>query len=155
MRLLTENRFGIYSISMREATQRGSTLVNVIIIVIVFGIVIGGCFYLIGEERAKTRDAKRLSDISRIQAAFEILYNDTASYELAANGGCNQEGSPVSSCNLSAYLPTIADFKDPGSSRYLITEVPSETAFGVSFQLEKEYGTLIEGKHKLTPAGIK
>ena len=140
---------------MREARQRGSTLVTVIIIVIAFGIVVGGCFYLIGEERAKTRDAKRLSDITRIQAAFEMLYNDTASYELATDGGCGQSGVSVSTCNLSAYLPTIAAFKDPGSSQYLIMEVPSEMSFGVSFQLEKDYGTLLAGKHTLTPAGIK
>lgn len=140
---------------MRGTEQRGSTLVYVIIIVIAFSVVVGGCFYLIGEERAKTRDAKRLSDITRIQAAFEMLYNDTASYEQAAVGGCGKKGALVSTCNVSAYLPTIAEFKDPGSSRYLITEVPSETSFGVSFQLEKAYGTMIAGKHTLTPAGIK
>ena len=110
---------------------------------------------MINNEKAKTRDARRLSDMARIQAAFEFLYNDTASYVGAAKDGCNAKGALVSQCNLKTYLPSIASFKDPGKYRYSISTVPSDESYAVTFTLEKSYGTLGAGTHILTPQGIK
>jgi len=135
--------------------QQGSALVRIVIIIIVFCLLVGGGFFLINNEKAKTRDARRLSDMARIQAAFEFLYNDTASYEGAANNGCDAKGSLVSQCNLKAYLPSIASFKDPGKYRYVVSTVPSDESYAVSFTIEKSYGTLNAGTHVLTPQGIK
>ncbi len=140
---------------MVKSHQQGSVLVRIVIIVIVFCLLVGGGFFLINNEKAKTRDARRLSDMARIQAAFEFLFNDTASYEGAANHGCDTKGSLVSQCNLKTYLPSIASFKDPGKYRYSISTVPSDESYAVSFTLEKSYGTLRAGAHFLTPQGIK
>lgn len=140
---------------MVKSHQQGTALVQIIIIVIVLCLLVGGGFFLINEEKAKTRDARRLSDIVRIQAAFEFLYNDTASYEGAANDGCDTSGVLVSQCNLKTYLPAIGSFKDPGKYRYSISTVPSDESYAVTFTLEKSYGTLGAGTHVLTTQGIK
>jgi len=135
--------------------QQGSALVRIVIIVIIFCLLVGGGFFLINSEKAKTRDARRLSDMARIQAAFEFLFNDTASYAGAAKDGCDAKGDLASQCNLKTYLSSIASFKDPGKYRYSMSTVPSDEAYAVSFTLEKSYGTLNAGTHVLTPQGIK
>ncbi|MDD5040085.1 MAG: hypothetical protein PHY34_02960 [Patescibacteria group bacterium] len=140
---------------MHVPSQKGISLPAIIIIAGVFCIVIGGAFFLINNERAKARDAMRLSDMARVQAAFELLFSDTASYEGAAESGCNTKGMVVSQCNLGTYISSIAEIKDPGKYRYTVSEVPAADKYGVTFQLEKEYQDLSAGKHVLSPSGIR
>ena len=135
--------------------QQGVALLTILILVIAFGLLIGGGFMLLNNEKAKARDAKRLSDITRIQAAFEFLYNDTASYEAAAQNGCSQPGMLVSQCNLSAYLPNIKQFRDPGKYKYIVSQVPTEESYEITFTLEKDYDSLRAGRHTLSPQGIQ
>jgi len=140
---------------MKYDNQKGITLVKLLIIIIVLGAIIGIMFILLNNEKAKTRDAKRLSDISRLQAAFELMYSDTASYEQAAKNGCSQVGMTASQCNLKNYIPSINQFKDPGRYQYLVSKVPSEDGYEITFYLEKSYYNLEAGKHTLSPQGIK
>ncbi|XOU94477.1 MAG: hypothetical protein ACNFW9_00240 [Candidatus Kerfeldbacteria bacterium] len=135
--------------------QKGVNLVSVIISIIVIGVIIGGGFLLLNNERSKTRDAKRLSDITRIQAAFEFLYNDTASYELAAITGCDVVGSTVDTCNLKQYMPSIVNMKDPGKFSYVVNVVPDEETYTIVFRLENSYNNYASGAHTLTPVGIR
>ena len=135
--------------------QKGAGLITILIIVIVFGAILGGGFLLLNNERSKTRDAKRMADMARIQAAFELLYNDTASYELASSGGCDSAGSLASQCNLSKYIPTIANIKDPGKYTYQVSVVPTEDNFEIRFTLENSYESYLAGVHSLSPSGIK
>lgn len=135
--------------------QKGLKLLSVLILIFAFGALIAGGFLLLNNERSKTRDAKRLSDITRVQAAFEFLYNDVASYEFAAQDGCSQTGMLVSQCNLSKYLPLIIEMKDPGKNSYIVSKVPSIDEFEVVFQLENSYGSLIAGQHILSQNGIQ
>jgi len=143
---------------MKYFNQRGVSLVAVLIITIVVGVFVGGAFMLLNQERAKVRDAKRLSDITRLQAVFEFLYNDTASYILAAQNGCDRVGSSASQCSLANYLPNIRNLKDPLASnkfQYLVSQVPSEDNYEITFYLEKDYQEFKAGRHILTPEGIK
>jgi hypothetical protein len=140
---------------MLQSNQKGIAIVRLLIIVAVVCVVIGGGFILLNSEKANTRDAKRLSDVARLQAAFELLYNATASYAGASQGGCDHIGALVSQCNLSSYIPAIAQFKDPGKYSYKISQVPSDEGYQVTFYLEKQYGDLKSGKHTLSPTGIQ
>jgi len=135
--------------------QKGVSLITILIIVIVAGAIIGGGFLLLNNERSKTRDAKRIADIVRIQAAFEFLYNDTASYEFAAVGGCAEVGNLVSQCNLSKYIPTINSLKDPGKFNYAVSTVPTEEDYQITFTLENSYDSYQSGKHTVSPVGIQ
>lgn len=143
------------AIRMYHTNQRGISILAVLIIIITACLVIGGGFLLINQEKARTRDAKRMSDMTRVQAAFELMFNQTASYAMAATDGCSQTGMPVSSCALGTFLPSIGQFKDPGKYAYIVTAVPTELTYQVTFTLEKDYGTLKAGKHTLSPDGIK
>lgn len=134
--------------------QKGFSLKELIIfaslllVVIIFGVL------LLNQERARTRDAKRIADITQVRFGFEVLFNETNSYSDAAKG-CSQAGNLVSTCNLSAYLSNISQIKDPGNFRYLVAKVPGEKDFEVTFTLEKGYGSIGKGKHTLSAEGIK
>lgn len=135
--------------------QFGMSTVIILTIIITIGVVVGGGFFLFNQERAKTRDARRMSDMARLQAGFEMLYNERASYSDAALSGCAAAGALVNTCNLSSYISGIAQITDPGGDNYTVTVVPSETTYQVSFTLEKKYGNFVAGKHTLSPEGIK
>ena len=140
---------------MLNNNQKGVSLVMVIVLIIVISAIIGGGFLLLNNEHSKTRDAKRLSDITRIQAAFEFLYNDTASYELASVDGCGEVGNIASQCNLKQYMPSIVTLKDPGKFSYTVSIVPDDETYSITFQLENSYNSFKAGKHILTPSGIR
>ncbi len=136
-------------------SQKGLSILSIIIIVVVFGATVGGAFVLINNEKAHTRDAVRLSDMTRVQAAFEFLYNQQASYALAAENGCNQAGMLVSQCSLGEYYSTINQLEDPGKYQYKVSTVPTENEYGITFTLEKDYQNLTAGEHLLTQDGIQ
>lgn len=119
-----------------------------IALLLVFGVL------LTNNERAKTRDALRLADLSRTQYAFEVMFFEKNSYKEAASG-CPKINDLVSQCALSQYLPNIAKISDPGKYQYKITKVPDDENFEVTFYLEKGHGDLRAGKHTLSNQGIK
>jgi len=135
--------------------QKGVGLITILIVVIIAGAIIGGGFLLLNSERSKTRDAQRMADIVRVQASFEFLFNDTASYELAAVGGCDKVGNLVSQCNLSKYFPTINTLKDPGKFSYIVSTVPTEDDYQITFTLENSFDSYKSGTHVLSAVGIQ
>ena len=134
--------------------QRGLTLLRILLIVFVVGVLLAAVFLFVTREQARARDAKRIADMARLQAAFELLFADRATYADAAQG-CPQAGSPASACTLTTYLPTIAQLIDPSGGQYLVTVVPSKDAYGVGFTLERSYDGLKKGEHTLSQAGIQ
>lgn len=139
---------------MKIFKQDGLSVARLLIVIALVCVVIGGGFLLLNNEKAKTRDAKRVSDMTRVQAAFELLFSSTASYAGAADNGCSQVGSLVSQCNLTTFIPAISQLKDPGKFSYKISQVPTDENYVVTFYLEKQYGAFKAGKHTVSPAGI-
>jgi len=134
--------------------NRGLSLKELIIFTALLLLIIVLGILLLNTERARVRDAKRIADITQLRYGFEVLFNEKNSYAEAAEG-CSKEGSLASSCNLSKYLPNIKQIKDPGKYSYVVSVVPNNDNFGISFVLERNYGRLVAGRHTLTPAGIK
>lgn len=134
--------------------KKGLTILQILIWVLIFGLLLGGFFLLLNNERSKTRDAKRVSDMTRLQAAFEMLYSEKGSYAEAAIGGCSKTGVSVRTCKLS-YLTTITSLKDPSGGEYIVSVVPDKNSYGITFNLENNYDGFKAGKHTLTQDGIK
>lgn len=136
--------------------RSGFTLTQLLITVLVAGAVIGGFFYLLNFERAKTRDAKRVADMTRVQSAFEYLYLTSASYRSAAeNGGCSTVGAAVSTCIFPTPYADLSNVKDPAGLGYAVSKVPNDEGWEVTFQLERSYGDLTSGVHTVSPEGLK
>jgi type II secretory pathway pseudopilin PulG len=134
--------------------KKGFSLVEILITLgLVLALVAVG-LALLNNERAQVRDAHRLADMTRIAAAFDVLHNETNSY-LTAALGCNEVGQLVSQCKLSTYLEDITQVLDPGSSDYLVTSVPNDQSYEITFSLERGYNSLSAGQHTLSELGIR
>lgn len=119
------------------------------------GVVILGLFFWWWRiEIAQARDADRLSDMKYVYAGMVELYGKTHSYTAAAEG-CAKVGDPVSQCSLKEYLDKIDTITDPGTGQYVVTKVPSDAAYEITFTLERTYGEYNAGKHTLTQDGIQ
>lgn len=105
-------------------------------------------------QQATVRDAMRLADMARLEAAFALLSYETGSFAAAAQG-CGQAGVTVDTCALAKYLPTIATVTDPGAGAYVVTQVPTDNQFAVEFRLERGLRGLARGTHTLSDAGLR
>lgn len=109
---------------------------------------------LLSLERARLRDAKRITDITRFAGAFAILYAQHGGYEQAATG-CAKIGTNPATCTLPGVSSTSEAMQDPGKFSYTISRVPDHQDFAITFQLERNYGTLTAGKHVLSRQGVR
>lgn len=132
--------------------RRGFTLTETLIISALFGLVLVIGSLLIANERAHTRDMKRLADMNLLAGGFAVMYTDKASYADAAVG-CSKVGDQADKCSLPT-MTKLEPVQDPGSYKYLVTRVPDKDSFGVSFRLERSYNNLTAGTHILSPSGI-
>lgn len=134
---------------------RGFSMISIVIVSLVVLVALYFGVRLIGQERAKARDAQRVADMARLQVGFLLLFNRTSSYASAAVNGCDAVRKPVRTCNLAQDLPNIATFRDPRGGDYLVTKVPDASTYQISFTLEQGATGLAKGSHALTPEGIR
>lgn len=139
---------------MAFRSKPGFTFPETLIIGALFSLFVLTGMLLLANERARTRDATRIADMTRIAAAFAVLHAQNASYASAADG-CGSVGDQVASCSFSDVLPRLGEIKDPSRYAYLVSSVPDREDFGISFTLERGYGNLAAGKHTLTKDGIR
>lgn len=82
---------------MRCATKKGFTLIELLVVIAIIGVLatVGLGSYL--NSQIKARDARRKSDLSQIQKALEMYYNDKGKYPISSDGKI--EGCDGGSCN--------------------------------------------------------
>lgn len=134
--------------------HKGFTLSETLIIGALFGVFVLAGTLLVSAERARTRDMKRIADMTRISAGFALLYAQKASYADAAIG-CSAVGADAATCDLDDVMSNMGALRDPGSFSYTVQRVPDVSGYGVQFRLERTYGALAAGTHVLTNSGIR
>jgi len=133
--------------------RQGFTLPETLITGALFGLAILVSSLLLSSERARTRDAERIADMTRLASGFALLYAQDASYSSAA-AGCANIGSLASACSLNSVIGDTGTLRDPGRFRYTVSQVPDRNDFGIAFHLERRYGQLLPGSHTLTKTGV-
>lgn len=134
--------------------QSGLSLIELLIIIGLFAALVTLGLFVLSNERARVRDSQRIADLTRVQAAFQLLYFEKAGYQEAASG-CASVGDDVNKCGLGNYLNGLSTLRDPGRFNYQISRVPDESDYGVAFTLERTYGGLKAGQHVLSKSGIR
>jgi hypothetical protein len=137
-----------------QKKPQGLTMITIVLLALVYLGTLALGFSIIGSERAKARDAQRVADMARLQVGFALLYNRTASYASAATG-CSKVQTPVRGCSLVQDMSDIAKLRDPRGGDYLVTKVPDQNSYEITFTLERGTTTLAKGKHVLTQNGVK
>jgi len=63
-----------------KKTEKGFTLLELLIVVAIIGILAGLIFLAIGDSRNRARDSRRMSDFRQIPSAQEWIINDDGAY---------------------------------------------------------------------------
>ncbi|MBI2984291.1 MAG: hypothetical protein HYY50_01570 [Candidatus Kerfeldbacteria bacterium] len=132
--------------------RKGFSFAETLIVGSLFALAVLLGTLLLSGERARTRDAKRIADMTRVAGAMAVLYAQQASYASAAQG-CAKIGDAASACTFAA-APGWGELQDPGRFSYTVVRVPDGDDFGVRFRLERNYGPLRAGPHVVTKTGI-
>lgn len=140
--------------------KRGFTLIELLVVVVVVGILATLSVWAYGDALKKSRDAKRMSDLTFIQNALEKYYYDKNIYPVASsplmlgtpNAAClgADNGFGSSPC-ANAYLEGVPS--DPLSPKSNYIYSVQNGAYVVEAMLEGKINNL-DGKIRLTPSGI-
>ncbi len=146
-------------------TRKGFTLIELLVVIAIIGLLATLAVVALNNARAKSRDAKRVSDIKQIQTALELYYSDMNKYPTAVNGpqalgvvnfqclGTNGFTVVGAAC-FAPYMGLVPSNPTPNGQPYTIT-TPSESSYTITFSLESGTGGLGVGLHTATPSGVQ
>jgi type II secretion system protein G len=138
--------------------KKGFTLIELLVVIAIIGLLSTLAVVALGSARAKSRDAKRVSDIRQIQTALELYYADQNAYPTGtavtlggASAAClNASGFTTAGC-ASPYMGVVPS--DPSSNTYSYT-VSGTTAYTLTATLEGAVGNLAAGAVTATQNGL-
>ena len=102
-----------------RTTQRGFTLIELMLVVLIIGVLSGimlGVINIPGIQ-AKSRDARRIGDIKKIQTSLELYFSDFRGYPTKVVWQDVSSGaSPLSSVISPNYITRVPDDPKDGSN---------------------------------------
>ena len=145
--------------------QKGFTLIELLVVIAIIGLLSTLAVVALNNARAKSRDAKRVSDIKQVQTALELYYNDQNAYP-ATLAACTTGLGTAGCVNLSqaatgwggvasgtTYMGQVPSNPGPGGTAYIYTGGTS--TYSITFTLEGPTGGLAAGLRTASQAGIQ
>jgi len=152
----------------------GFTLIELLVVLAIIGILSTLAVYSTNIARLKSRDTKRITDISQVQTALELYFGDQQGYPVVAapvtlgddtaqtlsSAGFTASGSATGT----TYMGQVPVNITPGGTDYLYHSATSAGAacttapcasYVITFTLEDITGRLLGGLHTANPAGIQ
>ncbi len=138
--------------------KKGFTLIELLVVIAIIGLLSTLAVVALGSARAKSRDAKRVSDIRQIQTALELYYADQNAYPTGSavtlggsSAAClNASGFTTAGCS-SPYMGVVPSAPTPGAYTYTVS---GTTAYTLTGTLEGAVGNLAAGAVTATQNGL-
>ena len=74
---------------MKKFTRKGFTLIELLVVIAIIGVLASIVLASLNTARAKSRDARRISDVKQLQLALELYFDGAGTGQYpAANGNC-------------------------------------------------------------------
>lgn len=125
--------------------KKAFTLIELLVVIAVIALLSTLSVVALSSARAKSRDARRLSDIKQIQTALDMYLDSAGTYPSSLT-----TGSPLSYGGM-VFLASVPG--DPmGSNQYGYT--PTSSGYTLDFALETKSAGYEPGNYQATPSGI-
>ena len=144
-----------------KKNQKGFTLIELLVVIAIIGLLSTLSVVALNSARAKSRDARRISDVQQIQSALEMYYNDANAYP--ATLGTSVIGSSTY-LTIVPSAPTPFDSPDATSctatnntyaySAGLASNGMVDGTYTLTYCLGSNTGAVHAGLNTATPAGI-
>ncbi|MDP3995205.1 MAG: prepilin-type N-terminal cleavage/methylation domain-containing protein [bacterium] len=150
---------------MHTYTQKkGFTLIELLVVIAIIGVLSTLAVVSLNNARAKSRDAKRVSDIKQVQTALELYFVDNNGYPAGTGlvlGGTS--AATLSDSGFTAtgggsgttYMGQVPSNATPGGADYVYAQTQSGVSYTIGFTLESQTGALAQGTHVASPSGIE
>ena len=147
-----------------SAKNSGFTLIELLVVIAIIALMSSIVLVSISTAREKSRNAKRVSDMTQLQKAMDLYFNDNGTYPTLSSG------MALSSWNSSILVPKYLKAvpvtvlpADPGCTAtndyYMQPNVAGSqfvtSTFIVTFCISGQVGTLPAGQHTITQLGIQ
>lgn len=115
-------------------TTKGFTLIELLVVIAIIGILSSVVLASLSTARAKSRDARRISDLGQVQLALELYYDTSSAYPAGTYG--------MASTSLTALSPTYlpkfpADPQGTGNYNYRYAATSSNSMYVLTTLLER------------------
>lgn len=140
--------------------KKGFTLIELLVVIAIIGLLSTLSVLALNSARARSRDAKRITDIKQIQTALEMYYNDAGYYPATADVQAEDSiatGSNVYMMKVPAAPTPVDGDCDSTTNSYLYTYEGGSVASGsytLTYCLGAQTGGVAAGVNTATPAGI-
>lgn len=104
---------------MRQKKKSGFTLIELLVVIAIIGLLASIVLVSLNSARKKARDAKRLTDISQIQTALEMYYDNNGRYPAKTQNECG---------GTEGYTTSANDFMKPLVDADLLASYPVDPA---------------------------
>ena len=149
--------------------QKGFTLIELLVVIAIIALMSSIVLVSISTAREKTRNTKRVSDMSQLQKAMEIYFSDNNTYPTTSSGVVLGSSTAVSLVPkyLRALPVTVVPtdgtcLSGPGQGTndyYFMPNVAGTQSvtntFTITFCISSQTGTLGPGVHTLTNLGFQ
>lgn len=127
-------------------------MIELLVVIAIIGLLSTLAVISLGNARAKSRDARRLSDIRQMQSALALYYNEAATYPADDDGTPSWFAAATIDYGGTTWMAQIPT--DPGGNAYTYT-LDSATSYTITYQLENDTNGITGGvAHNATPAGL-
>ncbi len=140
-----------------KKTKQGFTLIELLVVIAIIGLLSTLSIVALNSARAKSRDARRVSDIKQMQTALELFYNEAGFYPIDASVTTSIYSTTTSYMQLIPTAPTPVDGTcNSTNNTYDYSQTGTAgSSYTIVYCLGAATGGLSAGVGTATPAGIK
>ncbi len=143
---------------MKLNNHKGFTLIELLVVIAIIGILSTLAIVALGNARARSRDAKRVSDIRQIHSALELYFNDNGIYPTAITPGNSLSNGTTTYMAAIPSNPTpVNDGNCPttgGSGSQYSYSHYSNASYVLTYCVGAQTGDITAGTHRAGPNGV-
>lgn len=143
---------------MKKNNKKGFTLIELLVVIAIIGLLSTLSILALNTARARSRDARRVSDIKQMQTALEMYFNDVSKYPP------NVEMDPGDklATGTGVYMASVPKPPTPSNDGNCTTPAPAYTyavgagdsTYSITYCLGAPVNDITAGWHTATPAGV-